>query len=75
MTAPAPLRFDELDWDLIVWGVAVQIDLGVFEVTAYPTAEDAQIAHGPIKHYADMVYHHPDRGWVVAATDENCRTL
>jgi hypothetical protein len=82
MTAPAPLAFDQLDQNLIVWGAAVVFDAGVYAVTAYPSAQDAQIAAGSTNAYAEvdddvahLVYHHPDRGWVFAATGENCRTL
>jgi hypothetical protein len=82
MTAPAPLAFHQLDQDLIVWGVAVLFDLGVYAVTAYPSAQDAQIAAGATNAYAELdsdvahlVYHHPDRGWVFAATDTDCRVL
>jgi hypothetical protein len=84
MTAPAPLGWDQLDKDLLVWGAAAPFDEGIYMVSAEKSAQDAVLSAGLIASYEppgtitldeQLVYHHPDRGWVFAATGENCRTL
>jgi hypothetical protein len=87
MTAAAesdPLAFNRLDPSITVWGVASPFDEGIFAVVAMKTAQDAVIAAGLIASYEppgtvtldeQLVYHHPDRGWVFAATGDTCRTL
>lgn len=86
MTAPAeqPLDFGQLDPKVTVWGVASLFDEGIFAVVAMKSAQDAVIAAGLVASYEppgtvtldeQLVYHHPDRGWVFAGTGENCRTL
>jgi hypothetical protein len=86
MTAPAekPLDFTRLDLGLTVWGIAAPFDEGIYMVTAQKSAQDAVIAAGLVASYEppgtvtldeQLVYHHPDRGWVFAGTGENCRTL
>jgi hypothetical protein len=82
MTAPAPLAFDQLDPDLLVWGVAILFDLGVYQVIAQRTREDAEIAAGSTNVYATepddaatVVYHHPDSGWTCPVTGRTFRTL
>jgi hypothetical protein len=87
MTAPAefePLAFDRLDPKITVWGVASLFDEGVYMVSAEKSAQDAVVTAGLVASYEppgtvtldeQLVYHHPDRGWVFAGTGENCRTL
>lgn len=84
MTALTPLAFDQLDPKVTVWGVATPFDEGIYMVVAEKSAQDAVIAAGPVASYEppgavtldeQLVYHHPDRGWVFAATDKNCRTI
>lgn len=85
MTTPTePLSFNKLDANVTVWGVAALFDLGIFAVVAERSREDAVIAAGLAASYepddapsiADqLVYHHPDHGWVYASTGHRCRTI
>ena len=87
MTAAAesdPLAFNHLDPAITVWGVAAPFDEGIYAVVAQKSAQDAVIAAGLVASYEppgaitldeQLVYHHPDRGWVFAGTGENCRTI
>lgn len=82
--AEQPLDFGQLDPKITVWGVASPFDEGIYMVSAEKSAQDAVVTAGLIATYEppgtvtlneQLVYHHPDRGWVFAATGENCRTL
>jgi len=81
MTAP-PLTFAQLDPDLLVWGVAIYFDEGVYQVIAHPSRQDARIAAGETNacaveeaDIAVVVYCHPDHGWTCPATGHSFRTI
>jgi hypothetical protein len=83
MTAPAPLAWSQLDQDLLVWGVAVLFDLGIYQVISHKgDREAAEIAAGSTNVYATtpddvatVVFHHPDTGWTCPVTGRTFRTL
>lgn len=85
MTAPTekpPLMFAELDRSLLVWGVAILFDIGIYQVIAYRDAIEAARAAGATNVYAvaddevaTVVYHHPDLGWTCQETGNTFRTL
>lgn len=84
MTAPerTPLSYNQLDQSLLVWGVAILFDYGVYQVIAYRDVVDAARAAGETNRYAQteddvatVVYCHPDLGWTCPQTGRVFRTL
>lgn len=76
----APLLNKQLDMSLIVWGAAIPFDGGIYAVIAEKscrTAKQSVAATNEVESesVAHLVFHHPDRGWVFASNNEDCRTL
>jgi hypothetical protein len=82
MTAPewTPLLNKQLDLNLVVWGAAIPFDGDIYAVVAEKKRSAAVQAVADTNEFepepiAQLVFHHPDRGWVFASNNEDCRTL